>query len=658
MEYLLKASAVIILIYLSYKIFLQKETFFQSNRWFLLFGLGSAFLIPLLVIPNYITVELQEMASYASVSNTLSSSTGISEVASTLTFDWTQLIILLYLSGVLVLSIRFVIQLLSLAFLVLNNRKQKADRYTFVYVTSAIAPFSFFNYIVFNPNQFDASELEHILAHEKVHVKQQHSIDILLSHLASIVCWFNPIIWLYKKDLQQNLEFIADQQAQNQAACERSYQHLLLKTSVPNYQLALANNFYNSLIKKRIIMLHKSKSKKRNQLKMALILPLLALFVMSFNTKDIITYKTIPAEGSIIDSPHTIDDIDIDTKAEPIAKKEESTIVSKSQNTSSKTLALNTVERNQETDIIVVTKDTSDDELDEISKNFKKKGITIKFKNVKRNKSDEITSIDIVAKTKKSNATFGKSQDDAIHPITIRIDNDSISIDNGHDTGHRDYIYEIKDKKHKVHKSKSGKNVFVFSSDDEHGEDHEIIEDDDKIIIKSGKTIKEVKKDGKTKSIWVTSDDSDGDVLKIKSGKTIKELKKDGKTKSIWVTSDDGDGELFEIKTDSPEGKKVLLKIHEDGSVNTVKGENIWITNDDNDEDNIFEFDSGEGHIFISGNGKAPLYIVDGKEVKKEDYDLDPNKIESVNVLKGKAATEKYGKKGKDGVIIIKTKKN
>ena len=145
-------------------------------------------------------------------------------------------------------------------------------------------PFSFFKYIVFNKTQFNDTELTHIINHEKVHAKQYHSLDIILVQLASALFWFNPFIWLYKKEIQQNLEFIADKEAQNISKCEKSYQTLLLKSSVPNYQLVLANNFYNSLIKKRIVMLHKSKSNNLKMWKYALVLPVLAVFLMSANT--------------------------------------------------------------------------------------------------------------------------------------------------------------------------------------------------------------------------------------------------------------------------------------------------------------------------------------------------------------------------------------
>ena len=111
--------------------------------------------------------------------------------------------------------------------------------------------------------------MEQIIAHEKVHANQYHSIDILLTQLACVVLWFNPFIWLYNKDLKQNLEFSADHDTVNNAVCKKAYQYTLLKTSVPTYQLALSNNFYNSLIKKRIVMLQKSKSAAQAKLSFA-----------------------------------------------------------------------------------------------------------------------------------------------------------------------------------------------------------------------------------------------------------------------------------------------------------------------------------------------------------------------------------------------------
>ena len=77
-------------------------------------------------------------------------------------------------------------------------------------VSENIAPFSFFSYIVYNSSLYNSTELENILEHEKIHSEQNHTTDVLISRIFCIVFWFNPIVWLYKKAIMQNLEFIAD----------------------------------------------------------------------------------------------------------------------------------------------------------------------------------------------------------------------------------------------------------------------------------------------------------------------------------------------------------------------------------------------------------------------------------------------------------------
>ena len=619
MDYLIKSSALIIVFYLCYNLLLQRDTFFQNNRWFLLSGLIISFCLPLIIIPIHITKEIS--AQFTNINTT----TIIENAHIETLFNWVNILIFIYFSGLLFLSLRLIFQLLSLTFKLSKGSSKKQDDYVFVETNEAIAPFSFFNYIVYNPSDFNNKELEHIINHEKVHANQNHSIDILISHLVSIICWFNPIVWLYKKDLQQNLEFIADHEALSNSKCRKTYQYVLLKTSVPNYQMSLTNNFYNSLIKKRIVMLHKNKSKKRNQIKMVLILPILAIFLMSFSTKEIITYKTV--ETNITEATtETTPEIALSEM-----EHEKSNIISttkKNINTKSNQKKITKKEDTKgDVDIVIITKDMSSKELSDISSRFKKNGITLKFKNIKRNKNNEITDIDIIAKTKNSNSTFSESHGDAIKPITIKIKDGSISIDNGHQHEHRDYHFSTGDGDAKIHKSKSGSNVFVHTDSDDH-DDHEVIVEDDKIIIK---------KDGK-----------------------IKEVKKVGKDKTIWIKDDEHD--IIEIKEEENNGQTVIIKKGKDGEIIKSSSKSLWISNDDeHQEHSIFETKEGDHKIFITRNnhGEKALYVINGKIIGKGKLNnLDPNNIKYTHVLKGEAAIKKYGKKGKDGVIEITTKDN
>ncbi|MDO6803598.1 M56 family metallopeptidase [Wenyingzhuangia sp. 1_MG-2023] len=267
---------------------MQKVTFFGANRFFLFLGILMSFTLPLIVIPVYHenTTEVFSNVQFDEIPVTMETSVEES-------FNLLDYLPWLYVLGLTVFSIRFFLRLISLARVIKKNESHKKDGYIFIETTAKLSPFSFFKWIVYNPNQLNPTELAQIITHEKVHAKQYHSIDILLMEICCVFLWFHPFVWLYNKSLKQNLEFLADKYALNQCNDTKSYQYTLLKASIPNPQMALSNHFYNSLIKKRIAMIQKSKSKKINLLKYALVVPVLALFLMSFNIEEVYLDKQI-----------------------------------------------------------------------------------------------------------------------------------------------------------------------------------------------------------------------------------------------------------------------------------------------------------------------------------------------------------------------------
>ncbi|MEZ4792775.1 MAG: M56 family metallopeptidase [Gelidibacter sp.] len=282
MDYVWKSSVIIALFYLCYQLFLQRETFFVGNRWFLLLGLVASIVVPLIVIPVYVEYTPAYRQDFR-----LPNEIMVAQPQNKNPFGFFQLSLIIYLIGVLFFLGKLISEFISLFRLIKRHRFVKDKYFHYIEADTELPPFSFFKWIVYNPDQFDGKELYLILNHEKVHARQLHSLDIIFAQLVCVLFWFNPLVWLYKKALQQNLEFIADQDAQIIAPCEKSYQNLLLKTSIPSHQLALTNNFYNSLIKKRIVMLHKSKSNRINAWKYTLVLPLLVVFIFNFNTETI-----------------------------------------------------------------------------------------------------------------------------------------------------------------------------------------------------------------------------------------------------------------------------------------------------------------------------------------------------------------------------------
>ena len=154
MEYLLKASAVIAIFYACYKLFLQRDTFFESNRWFLLIGLITAFALPFVVIPIYI--EYTPMPIQNFVINDAPTLVEVTEAP----FNIWQYAFVVYIIGVIIFSIRFLVQLGSLALLIVKNKKHKQNGFTFIETQNQTPPFSFFRWIVYNPNEFNKEEFD------------------------------------------------------------------------------------------------------------------------------------------------------------------------------------------------------------------------------------------------------------------------------------------------------------------------------------------------------------------------------------------------------------------------------------------------------------------------------------------------------------------
>lgn len=576
MEYLIKASAIIAVFYMVYKLLLQRDTFFQSNRWFLLAGLLVALTIPMVVIPIYIEYTPIDTSNFtfenAAIAHPVNTGLELIDYA-----------MITYGLGVAFFFTRFIIQITSLALVILKNKKEERAKYTYVKTQTDLSPFSFFKWIVYNPEQFNETELEQIIAHEKVHANQYHSVDILLTHLACIALWFNPFIWLYNKYLKQNLEFIADNIAQSKFN-SKNYQTTLLKTSVPTHQLALSNNFYNSLIKKRIIMLNKSRSIKINQLKYALVIPLLALFLMSFNTEDVY----------------------IDQASEKILQNDST---------------LNTTFKQNNIDTYHILDTFKDEDFKDMKKLFASKEYTLKISNLKRSQTGLITAISISIKNKTANANFSTSSGLPIKAIKIVLNNDenNISIGNLSSSDWKVVTgFPSQEKADLYKESKKIKNIFR--------------ENELKIalFVLNGKEVNK-------SDIENLNAEDIGSINVLKNTEATKKYGNKGKNGVVEITTKES-----EWKTHFIEGKTFSdVEVVGYSDAKPTEGIKIKITNT------------------TSSNGEDPIYILDGKEITKEELQkLDPNKIESISVFKDKKATDLYGDKGKHGVVEITSKDN
>ena len=284
--YLLKSTGILLLFLVCYLLFLRKETFFNHTRWFLLIGLFFAIGLPLVAIEIPVIVDSTPIYFIKNVVDIPVTSIATTELPTESNVDWWFILTVVYSIGALVIVGKLITQLFSLRKLISTGKLSKFNGISIIETTKEISPFSFMNYIIYNPKKHQKLELYTILKHEEFHVRKRHSLDIILAHILLIFHWFNPLFWWYKKLIQQNLEFATDC-ASVSINDKKEYQYLLLKMNSNSINYSLSNPFYNSLIKKRIIMLNKKQSHKRNLLKYATILPMLVGFVVLFNTKTI-----------------------------------------------------------------------------------------------------------------------------------------------------------------------------------------------------------------------------------------------------------------------------------------------------------------------------------------------------------------------------------
>ena len=285
--YLLKVNAGIALFYAFYKLFCQRDTFFLWRRFALLSFLGISFLYPLFDIQDWVMEQpaIYELADYYTVLMNTEEVTAAAPVAyeAPQRPDLLTLFTYLYYTGVLVMSLRFIIQLVSICRIRWKGQVVYLNGQRIISLPSEFNPFSFFGWIFLYLPKLEEESREEILMHEQTHARQWHSVDVIVSELANIVCWFNPFSWLLKGEIRLNLEYLADNQVAKTMEDSKQYQYHLLGLAHTNSKTGLYNNFNVSQIKSRIIMMNKKRTRTAGRIKYALFAPLAAALLIASN---------------------------------------------------------------------------------------------------------------------------------------------------------------------------------------------------------------------------------------------------------------------------------------------------------------------------------------------------------------------------------------
>lgn len=279
--YILKSTVCLVLLLGFYHLVLEKEKMHQFNRFYLLGSVVFSLIVPSFII----TVTPTEFAEPILTNQTFNQNILLStqEIIPVQEIDYSSYILASYIIICTILFLLFGRKLFSLLQKIRKNKKVSYFKATVVLLKEQVLPHTFLNYIFINNEEYQTDSLEQqILTHELTHVEQKHTLDVLFIQILQNLFWFNPIFRFYRKAIQLNHEFLADDAVINSHKNISEYQQLLLSKTAQNNNIYLASNFNYSLTKKRLLMMTTPSSKTKILLKKLLILPLTAGFIFAF----------------------------------------------------------------------------------------------------------------------------------------------------------------------------------------------------------------------------------------------------------------------------------------------------------------------------------------------------------------------------------------
>lgn len=285
--YVAKVNVALLLFYLLYIAVFRRDTFIRFRRMYLLSAIVFA-----LVYPFFSVDALSELFTFPQARQTVEASVLAGEPTMTVIADedvsgisipWETVGISILILGTLFFATRFLWQVISILRIRYRSEKKIVSGHRIYNVTDGITPFSFFRWIFLHTESHSDEELKQILFHEYTHARQWHSVDIVLSELLCIFFWWNPAMWLTRREIAINLEYLADNDVLQHGVNSREYQYHLLKLTYHETAVQIGNNFNVSQLKQRIMMMNETKSPTRKLAKYLIVLPL-ALLLITLNS--------------------------------------------------------------------------------------------------------------------------------------------------------------------------------------------------------------------------------------------------------------------------------------------------------------------------------------------------------------------------------------
>lgn len=634
--YILKSAVCLAMFYLFYRLLLSKETFHRFNRIALLGVMLLSCLLPLVkvTVEQVSPVNAQVMSMEDLLLMYQWNSEAVVEEGSR-PFHWQEGLVLVYFVGLFFVIVRHLWSLGRMLYLIRHSRCKRLDNgIRLVVHRRKLAPFSWMRYIVISETDLKESG-HHILVHEMAHIHHHHSWDLLLTEACAWLQWFNPAIWLLKQELQNIHEYEADEEVLRQGINAKEYQMLLIKKAVGARLYSIANSFNHSSLKKRITMMIRKKSNPWARAKYLYVLPLAAVTVAAFARPEI---------SKPLDEISSVKVNDLSAVLETYADKNVSNPAEKTK------LKMKVVDEEGKPIIAatVLVANTTNGTLTDENGNF-----TLE---VGSDQSIQVAYIGMSTVTmsvkdclKKADQTIVLTESDtkkdvkvvASAPQAVTSDDQTFSVVEQmpeYPGGMRAGLeFMARNLRYPTKAQEAGKQGCVIVQ----------------FVVRKDGSLSDFKV-LRPVDPWL-----DAEAIRVIS--TMPKWKpgmQDGKPVSVKFTlpvtfmlegtnnkPKAGDNDVVVVGYG-------VQKSEESVDVPTIKLHNpmdeLSITGD-------FKIDSVGSS---KASGMSPLVIMDGLEVSDDVIKkLNPKKIQSVSVLKNEAATAKYGKKGKFGVILITTKR-
>ncbi|MEM6686499.1 MAG: M56 family metallopeptidase [Bacteroidota bacterium] len=316
--YIIKSGLCLALILLVYKVVLERERMYVFNRYYLLFGLCFAFAVPCITMETTMEIPFTDATTLSNFSTIDLAATEVHSVEPLVETNalptWILIIISLYAIGYLLFFFRFIRNIYKIFYKIITGLRVRYKVASLVLLKENVLPHTFLHYIFLRKEAYDTQNIaEELYTHELAHVAQRHTLDIILIELIQIVFWFNPLLIYYKKAIQLNHEFLADDAVLKSNTQVPAYQQLLLENAHGHHTMYLASNLNFSVTKKRLQMMTKHTTRGHAWLMASLTIPIFITALFLFSTK-VIAQETV---ANAVATPATV--IDFQNEQDPKA---------------------------------------------------------------------------------------------------------------------------------------------------------------------------------------------------------------------------------------------------------------------------------------------------------------------------------------------------